>query len=635
MTALTALEPVPRVVCDGLDLLAVDAGRTEAGLVGTAQLCNGDVLHGRVVRFADPADCQAFADEGAARSNVTATNLRAGLLNLSQAVEVALRQAPPPPEDWLAFIPLAAAAQVQDFPLDVLQGWLRAFVEQLARTLQVPVDLPAVVVLGVLSAAIGGRVIVRPRDDWQEQCVLYASVFLPSGDRKSPVVRAASKPVEDWEKDQAIKAAPRIAESRAKATVIERQIEAIKGQIGKGVKDKPAIDPVTARDQLTALYEEQAALPREVVPRIIADDATSEAVIGLLVEQEGRIALLSAEGGPIDDMAGPYSDRPRLNVYLKGYTGDLLKTDRRSRISEDLPRPAVTVVVSPQLDVLTILHDIPGAAGRGLLARFLYAVPKSKVGQRDTNPASIDVIVIRNYAARLTALLDLGHRTPHEKPIELKLAPETGSALNDFLEKLEPRLGPDGDLARLAGWANKLAGQAVRLAALLHCAEHADATAQLASTAISAQTMKGAIKLARDYFLPHAQAAFGQMTTDPAVAAARRILGVLDRHTDVSMFKKSWLWERIHGQTGFDRAANLDDPLALLCEHSYIRERTPQPKTDRTRGGRPPTATYDVNPAWERQKRQERQTPATTARSEPDTDVSDVSDALSMHEEEL
>jgi replicative DNA helicase len=77
---------------------------------------------------------------------------------------------------------------------------------------------------------------------------------------------------------------------------------------------------------------EAASLVVPPVPRWLVDDATPEALAGLLATY-GRIALLSAEGDVFDQMAGRYNQAagPNLGVYLKGHAGDLLKVDRRGR----------------------------------------------------------------------------------------------------------------------------------------------------------------------------------------------------------------------------------------------------------------------------------------------------------------
>jgi hypothetical protein len=49
---------------------------------------------------------------------------------------------------------------------------------------------------------------------------------------------------------------------------------------------------------------------------------------------------------------------------------------------EYVKQPAVTVALTMQPDVLVRLMDTPGFRGRGLLGRFLYAMPPSLLGRR-------------------------------------------------------------------------------------------------------------------------------------------------------------------------------------------------------------------------------------------------------------
>jgi replicative DNA helicase len=77
------------------------------------------------------------------------------------------------------------------------------------------------------------------------------------------------------------------------------------------------------------------------IPRWLVDDATPEALAGLLATY-GRIARLSPEGDVFDQMAGRYNQQtgPNLGVYLKGHAGDLLKVDRRGRPPNTSNAPA-------------------------------------------------------------------------------------------------------------------------------------------------------------------------------------------------------------------------------------------------------------------------------------------------------
>jgi hypothetical protein len=94
----------------------------------------------------------------------------------------------------------------------------------------------------------------------------------------------------------------------------------------------PASQQEEARAEAIARAAEAANLMVPPLPRWLVDDATPEALAGLLATY-CRIALLSPEGDVFDQMAGRYNQAagPNLGVYLKGHAGDLLKVDRRGR----------------------------------------------------------------------------------------------------------------------------------------------------------------------------------------------------------------------------------------------------------------------------------------------------------------
>src|SRR4029453_11307874 len=108
---------------------------------------------------------------------------------------------------------------------------------------------------------------------------------------------------------------------------------------------KAPIDQQEERQaEAIARAAEAAALVVPPLPRWLVDDATPEALAGLLATY-GRIALLSPEGGVLGQRPGRYTQAagPNLGVYLKGHAGDLLKVDRRGRPPESVERPCLTI----------------------------------------------------------------------------------------------------------------------------------------------------------------------------------------------------------------------------------------------------------------------------------------------------
>jgi len=90
--------------------------------------------------------------------------------------------------------------------------------------------------------------------------------------------------------------------------------------------------------------------------------------------------------------------------------------------------------------------------------------------------------------------------------------------------------------------------------------------------------------------IEHAKAAFGLMGSNPATMLAKRLL-VWMAENELREFTK----RDAHRAIRVDRASQLDDPLGLLVERGYVRER---PVDGHSGPGRAPSARYEVNPLW-------------------------------------
>jgi replicative DNA helicase len=229
---------------------------------------------------------------------------------------------------WEPPAPFGVTGEVPSFPVEVLPGWLGDYVAAVATATQTPPDLAGMLALAVLATVTAGAVEVEPRPGWREPLCLFVAVGMDAGARKSAVFTALTRPVADFERDQAATALPGITESATLRRIADQAAAVAEAAAGKA----PASQQEEARAEAIARAAEAAALVVPPVPRWLVDDATPEALAGLLAVY-GRIALLSPEGDVFDQMAGRYSQSggPNLGVYLKGHAGDLLKVDRRGR----------------------------------------------------------------------------------------------------------------------------------------------------------------------------------------------------------------------------------------------------------------------------------------------------------------
>jgi len=453
---------------------------------------------------------------------------------------------------------------------------------------QTPLELPAMMTLAALATAAGGRIQVEVRRGWVEPTNLFIATAMPPGSRKSAVVRAVTAPLEDWERRALDHAMPEIADAATRKRIaadLVRQAEAI---VAKAKPD----DRESLTAEAMALGADADAIEVPPAPRLLADDATPEALVSLLADQRGRIGVLSAEGDVFDMMAGRYSKVPSLGVYLKGHAGDSIRVDRKGRSPEHIERPALTLGITVQPDVLRTIAGHPGFRGRGLLARFLYAFPDSNVGHRQVGAAPVPKTITDRYSTEMEALATTCVELV--EPVTLTLSADAQDALLRFEGSIEPRLASHGDLGHIADWAAKLVGAAARIAALLHLAERLR-TGWVQP--ITVNTVEVAVKVA-EFLIPHALTVFDFMRVDDNMAAARRIITWIDRTERESFTRREC--HQAH-RTLFPKVGELDPVLEHLEELGYIRRQ--ETSVSETKG-RPPSPTYLVNPNGVTQKSQ-------------------------------
>ena len=488
-------------------------------------------------------------------------------------------------------IPLGHQLAIPPFPVDVLPEWLQQYVLALADATQTPVDLPAMLSLAVLATTAARKVKVEVRPGWYEPVNLYIAVAMPSGSRKSPVFARVTAPLMAWERQALDWARPDITDATARKRIAEdlvRQAEKIAASADPEDRERLTADAVAASESADEITVPPA-------PRLLADDATPEAVASLLAEQGGRLAILSAEGDLFDIMAGRYSKTPNFGVFLKGWSGDDLRVDRKGRPPEHVEHPALTLGLAVQPEVLVTMARQPGFRGRGMPARFLYALPPSNVGRRRTDAPPVPEAVESSYGEDIHALAS--SMAELEEPVSLTMSSGAAICFKRFEAALEPRLhSGTGDLGHIADWGAKLAGHTARIAGLLHLAAHLhDGWGR----PIEADTVESAITIA-EYLAAHALAVFDLMGADPVVADARAIVGWLER-TNAETFTRRECHRALESR--FTKSADLDPALTLLEDRGWVR-RTETVGAS-SKGGRPASPAYLVNESW-RHNRQNR-----------------------------
>jgi replicative DNA helicase len=421
-------------------------------------------------------------------------------------------------EPWPEPTPLGGGRRdLPPFPLHTLPAWMRSMAEDVARQQQVPIDLPALIGIGALATVCGGKIRVQVAAGWREHVNLYLAVAMPPSSGKSPAAKAMLAPVEQLEADLAKLHTKTAMEAAQRKAIAQKRAKELETKAAKTGSEHDIQDAVTA-----FVAAEETEVPK--APRLLSDDATPEALTQVLADNGGRITIASTEGGLFEMMTGRYSDgRANLDVYLKAWSSDPIRVDRIGRPAIHIPEPVVTVALAVQPSVLASLADRPELAGRGLTARFMYAVPVDLVGTRDlTRPRDADLEIRQTYN---DAICMIGRRcSSWAVPADLTIAPDALGRYGTWRQSLEERRRPDADLRAVAEWTGKLEGTVLRLAALLHIADGGNPS----GGQVDDETMARAIEIA-GYWLAHALHVHDLWKLDPAADDARAILEWIGR----------------------------------------------------------------------------------------------------------
>lgn len=414
-------------------------------------------------------------------------------------------------------IPLSRTITIPTFPVKSLPTAIAAMVEDVAEATQTDAAMAGTSAITAISACTGGHAEIEVRSGWREPLNIFAATVAHPGERKSAVQQVMSSPLLDVEEELA--AAGLAARDEA---LVQKQIAIMAAE-----KSKLAAAKVSGTDQWAKqMADAQGAqamadsITVPAIPRFIADDITPEAAGSILAEQGGRLAIISAEGGLFDIIAGRYTVALNMDVWLKGHAGDPLKIDRKGRPPEYIRKPALTLGLMIQPTVLDQIAANKQFRGRGLLARFLYGFPESKVGRRLIAAKPVDPAVRQAYDAAITTLATGMSKWSEDRAV-LTLTANAQTAIQAIETAVEPTLAGDGELAALADWGAKYVGAIARLAGIIHLADLGPEKGP--RTAVTAETIQAAYQLG-EYYRACAIKAFTVMGADQISADAEYLL---------------------------------------------------------------------------------------------------------------
>jgi hypothetical protein len=381
------------------------------------------------------------------------------------------------------------------FPLHIF-GRQAEFLRQVADQCRVPVAVPAMQMLGMLSAVSQKRCCISIPEGYLTTG-LYIMVSAESGDGKSRSQRVIASPLRGAQ-------ARAMSEAERAAIPIMTQRRILELQVRRHERQAARTEDAVERETLEhGINQAREALASLVTrrPRLFTGDVTMERLLTLMQENAQVMLFLSDEGSRLFEMMRYYEP------ILQAFNGQPIDQARMSRTDLILDEPSLAILVAVQPTILSRLVANPENVSRGLLARFLYLVGEEN-RQRRTGPSAwVDENLSDAYESRLLTLL--GNPVLHGVgtrlgPVEFAVVGDALGAWEAFNDEIIDR-SERGDLRPIHTWAIRAPENALKVAGILHAWEFADFSRAVGD--ISAETLSQAIELMR-YLIPDARRAF-------------------------------------------------------------------------------------------------------------------------------
>jgi hypothetical protein len=364
------------------------------------------------------------------------------------------------------------------FPIHALNPVMRAMVENVAEVHRVPVELPAMCAVAIVSGALGNAfTLTRAVNGKDCHGNLYVIPALAKSAGKGGVVAVLVRPLLDasaeleaeFKKNELPKLKTEKAILEKRVTVLVNELATGKAGTGKSKTTMGETEKEETRRELERAHARLDAIAPflDALPTYWLGNATSEAMeCQFKLNNLGLFCYSPEAGAAVRVMLGKYTkgEAADLDLYLSGYSVEDWRSDRIGRgVCQIKPCLAMLLMVQP-----SILRELIGneeAFERGMTARMIAFIVETEPLEddgilRDINGGTETAWnqLIRGILARRGAL----DANPHR----LTCTPEAREIFRQFHnESVRLRCGEYHDIeAELGRWREN----AIRLA-IGHC----------------------------------------------------------------------------------------------------------------------------------------------------------------------
>ena len=435
---------------------------------------------------------------------------------------------------------------------ELLPEALRGYVRDVADRTQCPPDFVAVSLMVAISATVGRKRSVHPKqhDDWEVVPNQWGCIIGRPSAMKSPALKQALRPLSALEAKEREKHLKAVQEYKAASEILDMERKAAKERAKKLVTEGQK------EAALEAIAEVSSDLIAPVARRYIVNDATVEKLGELLNENPNGLLLVRDElGGWLATMQTEDGAVGRA-FYLECFDGTgSFVYDRIGRGTIHIQSCCLSLIggIQPSRIAPLVRSAVTGNMDDGLVQRLQLAVwpDDDRVWQlvdRTPNKAARD---------RMEAVFERLDQMPDVPRRSLHFAPDAQELFNAWYTEhmLEIRSGEAHPA--LQAHFMKMPQTIAGLALLFQLIE---ADAETAGAEATARALDWA-----DYLKSHAGRLYGAAINAPLMGAKL----ILERkNTLPEPFTPREV--RLKGWAGLDSMESVNEALAVLAEHRQV-----------------------------------------------------------------
>jgi hypothetical protein len=492
-------------------------------------------------------------------------------------------------DDWPKVEPIQnELPPMRAFSEELLPDSFRALVADVSERMQVPMDYPAVVMVLCLAGVVNRRAVIQPKASdtgWVIVPNLWGGIIAPPGFMKSPVIQAATRPLNQIQTEWRHEHEKALADFAREKEEYELRRAAWKEEYKRASKK---------RDAAPERPEDEPAQPK--LRRLVVNDATFEALHQTMSENPAGILVIRDEltgWWSQLDRAGREGERAFCLQAWNGDTGHTIDRIERGTIHVEACCMSMLGGIQPgrlRSYLVDALKD--GPSNDGLIQRFQLLVwpdtaPDWKYVDRASDAAS------EERAARVfRKLVELDA----ENPTRLRFDPDAQDLFVEWLAELEAKIRGDELHPALVSHLSKYRKLMPALALLFELADRASSVGFDGSSLAGSQTFVSLEHGRRaaawcEYLESHARRVYSCVVTPQLRAAGELAVKIKRRKVGADgVFSCRDVYQ--NGWSGLNSPEAVKQAVEVLQDAGWVRE---LPGESRPSGGRPPDR-YEVNP---------------------------------------